>query len=149
MAENTDIKLTVEAWAEIVLDRWIDKIEKLGIGYSLQLEESFRMEVISNAGGDVARIEFAFKYYGTFVDMGVGRGVKLNQIKEVRIDRRLEGRHKGNYRQAKPWYGKTFYAERMKLMEILSAKYAKKGVLAIVENVDDNAERGEKSWGMV
>jgi hypothetical protein len=149
MAENTDIKLTLEAWAEIVLDRWMDKIDRLGIGYSLQLEDSFRMEVINNAGGDVARIEFAFKYYGKFVDMGVGKGTKLDQVKELKTDRRLEGRQHGNYRQAKPWYGKTFYAERMKLMEILSAKYARKGALAIVENVDDNAEKWESRWGKV
>ena len=149
MAENTDIKLTLEAWAEIVLDRWMEKIDHLGIGYSLQLEDSFRMEVINNAGGDVARIEFAFKYYGKFVDMGVGKGTKLDQVKELKTDRRLEGRQRGNYRQAKPWYGKTFYAERMKLMEILSAKYARKGKLAIVENVDDNAEKWESRWGKV
>lgn len=145
MAENTDIKLTVEAWAEIVMERCLDKIDRLGIGYSMQLADSFQMEVISNAGGDVARIEFAFKYYGKFVDMGVGKYTKLDQVKELKTDRRMEGKQRGNYRRPKAWYGKTFYAERMKLLEILSAKYARKGALIIVENVDDNALK----WGGV
>ena len=95
MAENTDIKLTVEAWAEIVMERWLDKIDRLGIGYSMQLADSFQMEVISNAGGDVARIEFAFKYYGKFVDMGVGKYTKLDQVKELKTDRRMEGKQRG------------------------------------------------------
>lgn len=136
MSENTDIKLTLEAWADIVLDRWKNKIDRLQIGYTLALENSFRMEVISNAGGDVSRIEFAFKYYGKFVDMGVGRGVKIADVSEMKVSRRLEGNRQGNYRRPKQWYGRTFYAERLKLMEILSGKYAKKGALIINETIE-------------
>ena len=142
MDENTDIKLTVGAWADIVEKIWLDKIGKLRLRYSGQLEESFKHEVITNAAGNVERIEFAFNYYGKFVDMGVGRGVKIGDVNEQSISRRLEGRGSGNRRAPKPWYSKTIFAERMKLAEILAKKYAHKGSIVIVENMDDNAE----SW---
>lgn len=139
MAENTDIRLTIQAWADIVENIWMDKIDKLNIRYFGMLEESFKHEVIANAAGNVSRIEFAFNYYGKFVDMGVGRGVKLEDVKEAAISRKLDGRGTGNRRRPKNWYGKTFYAERMKLAEILAKKYAHKGSIIIVENIDDNA----------
>jgi hypothetical protein len=34
-------------------------------------------KVIAGAAGNVDLIEFAFKYYGNFLDMGVGKGTGL------------------------------------------------------------------------
>jgi hypothetical protein len=102
------------------------------------LEESFRHEVISNAGNP-AQVSFGFLFYGRFVDMGVGRGTSLEDVKENAISRALEGKNAFNARKPKPWYGKTFHAERIRLAEILAQKYARKAALTIVENMDDNA----------
>ena len=136
MAENTDLRLTIDAWADIVLSNWIDKIEKLRIGYSFQLDESLKYEIISNAGNLPERVEFSFNYYGKFVDMGVGKGVKLDQVKDQRGD------GSGNkYRRKKPWYSKTMYAEIIKLREILAKKYGRIAAISIIENIDDNALR--------
>lgn len=138
MQSNTNILETVIAWADIVEKIWLDKIAKLGISSTYQLEESFRHEVLSNAGNPV-QIAFAFRFYGRFVDMGVGKGVSLGEVKEQAVSRALEGRNAHNSRKPKPWYGKTFHAERIKLAEILAQKYAHKAALTIVENMDDNA----------
>jgi len=123
MANNTNISLTIEAWADITIRNWLDKIDKLNINRSFQLYNSFVHHVVSNAGGDIARIEFAFDYYGKFVEMGVGKGVSLE---DVGIDTK---------RRPKRWYSKTLYAELIKLSELLAEKYAHKGALAIVESV--------------
>lgn len=126
--ENTNLNLTVQAWADIVITIWLNKIEQLKIYQTYQLADSFVNHVISHSNGDVQKIEFAFLYYGKFVDMGVGRGVTIEDVQDT-----------GNRRKPKPWYSRTFYAEVQKLARIMAEKYARKGALAIVENVDDNA----------
>lgn len=126
MSENLNIKLTLKAWADITIDKWEQKIQTLKISYTHQLIESFANEVIANAGGDAARIEFAFNYYGKFVDMGVGKGVKIEDIGMVQTTRR-----------PKKWYSKTFFTEITKLKYILAEKFARKAAVTIIENIDD------------
>jgi hypothetical protein len=135
MAKNTNIELTVEAWADIVINNWLSKVDAMKINDTYSLSNSFIHHIISNAGGNIQRIEFAFNYYGKFVDMGVGKGVTLEDagITETRRKPRL-------------WYSPTFYAEFKKLVQILAEKYGIKGQMAIVENIDDNALKWEKSW---
>ena len=123
--ENTDLKLTAEAWAEIVIKNWLTKIDQLRINYSYQLSDSFMHHVLANAGGDLQRIEFAFAYYGRMVDMGVGKGVKIAMVKERRYE--------GIRRRPKPWYSVTLYSEVKKLREILQRKYALKTTTTTVE----------------
>ena len=67
--------------------------------------------------------------------MGVGRGVSLANKKFLNI----------NKRQEKPWYSKTFLLEVKKLQNILAVNYAKISALTIIENLDDNALRWDKS----
>lgn len=124
----SDIKLTVEEWAEIVVKIWEEKMLQLEISDTFQLANSFAFHVIGNAGGDVQRIEFAFNYYGMFVDMGVGRGMKLAE------------RFAGSRRQPKPWYTKTFMREVKKLGYIIAEKYAYMGAITIVDGVEGKAE---------
>ncbi len=52
--------------------------------------------------------------------MGVGRGVKIGDVKESVISRKLSGKMLGNRRRPKKWYSKTFHAEVMKLSEIFA-----------------------------
>lgn len=126
MSENTNIELTVEAWADIVIQNWHDKIDKLNINRTYDLYNSFIHHIITNANGNIARIEFSFNYYGKFVDMGVGSGVSLNDIGV-------------SSRRPKRWYSPVMYREIKRLAEIMAEKFARKGALAIIENIDDNA----------
>lgn len=141
MAENTNILETVRAWADIVEQIWMDKIVKLDIHNTFELGDSITHK-IGVTNGDIPReIDFSFNYYGKFVDMGVGKGTRIGDVAENKISRRLEGKQQGNRRRPKPWYASTMYAERMKLIELLAAKYAHRASITIVENIDDNAER--------
>lgn len=128
-----------DAWAKITIRRWRKKIRTLKIGETNSLYDSFVRDVIGAANGDLIKIDFAFKYYGKFVDMGVGKGTKISGVKESKTSRRLEGRMLGNRRRAKKWYSKTFHAETMRLREILVEHYAEMGSLTIIENIDDNS----------
>jgi hypothetical protein len=124
MAENTNIGLTAEAWADIMIERWEQKIVAQGIGESRDLINSFTHQVITDANGDPTLIQFAFEYYGKFVDMGVGRGVKIGFSGQTN-------------RKPKPWYSKTFAAQVYKLAELLAKKYAKKATIVIVEGIQE------------
>jgi hypothetical protein len=128
-----------DAWAKITIKRWQKKIQGLKIGESGELTRSFLFDVVASARGDVLKIDFAFKYYGKFVDMGVGKGVKIGQVKENQDSRKLEGKMLGNRRRPKKWYSKTFAAEAMKLGEIMAKEFGRRGTVVISENINDRS----------
>ncbi len=128
-----------DSWAFYTIKIWKEKLRKLRIGRTGALESSFLKEVIGTPDGGVISIQFAFKYTGKFVDMGVGRGTKIGDVSESKLSRALEGRMLGNRRRPKKWYGKTFYAEVATLKEILAKEYGHKGTLVIRENIGDNS----------
>jgi hypothetical protein len=131
MAQNINLELTVEAWADIVIKNWRQKITQLDIGFTGQLFDSFIHTVISNSGGKIERIEFAFNYYGKFVDMGVGKEISLGNIGAVETRRR-----------AKKWYSSVMYSQALKLRDILGEKYGILGAGVIAENIRE----GEKEY---
>ncbi len=122
---NTNLNLTIEAWSDIVIDNWLDNISKLRIGYFFQLESTLHYNIFSSGHNLPSVVEFSFPLYGKFVDMGVGRGVKLEDVKSS-----------DNNRRPKKWYSKTFYSQTLKLSQILSQKYARMGTLAIIEQIE-------------
>ncbi len=127
MAKNENLDETLEAWADIVLRLWEERIKRLKIGDTNQLLQSLNQHVYRESGGDPDRVDFTFEYYGKFVDMGVRKGVSL-----------ASGRT-----NPKPWYSKTFYSQVKRLGDILQEKYAQRAAIAIVENLDDNALNSE------
>jgi len=147
MAENQKLTQSqvADEWAKITIKVWREKIVKLKAVDHSFLWMSFLKNVIGAANGDVIKIEFAFKYYGKFVDMGVGKGVKIGNVKENATSRRLEGKMLGNRRKPKKWYSKTFHHEMMRLSEILKYEYGHLAALEIkegLENIADNSIKG-------
>lgn len=132
MANNLELDETVNAWAKIVLDIWEDKIMHFGAHNTFSLINSLYVHVQTAANGNPELVQFFFNFYGKFVDMGVGGGVPIDQVSYSK-------------RKSKPWYSKVFYSQVLILNRILAEKYAHKGSLSIVENVNDNALRWEKS----
>lgn len=128
-----------EAWAKITIVKWKKKLASNKIGDTGTLLKSFKYNVLASAQGNVLKISLLFEYYGRFVDMGVGKGVKIGDVKESATSRRLSGKMLGNRRRPKKWYSKTFHAEVMKLGEIFAKEYAHRGVLVITENTSDKS----------
>jgi hypothetical protein len=112
---------------------------KIGQNSSGDLYRSFKFKVIAGAEGNVDRIEFAFNYYGKFLDMGVGKGTKLGDRPVSRGSRVLADRMLGYVRKPKKWYSKTFYGESQRLFEILQKEYCRKAQVMISENIGDNS----------
>ena len=128
-----------EAWAKITIIKWKKKLASNKIGDTGTLLKSFKYNVLASAQGNVLKITLLFEYYGRFVDMGVGKGVKIGDVKESAASRKLFGKMLGNRRRPKKWYSKTFHAEVMKLSEIFAKEYGHRGVIAITENVSDKS----------
>lgn len=122
MSENTNIGLTVEAWAKIVIERWEKKIVALKINRTGKLLSSLSQTIITQANGDPVKIIFAFEYYGKFVDMGTGRGVKINQVEN-------------SNRRKRQWYSKVFFSQVKQLSVIMAEKYAQKGQATIITEI--------------
>lgn len=133
MAENSNISLTVDAWADIVINEWLKKIEALNIGNTTFLRESLFFHIHNATGGDPGRIDFLFEWYGKMVDYGVGKGVSLAD-RDGMIAAGL------TKRKPKPWFTDTFYKEVAVLRHLLAEKYGLKAQLLIVRNLQDNAD---------
>ena len=124
MSENTSINETLEAFAKIVIEKWERKVMSLGIGKSSDLINSFHHHVHLEANGSPKLIGFTFNYYGKFVDMGVGKGVK-------------SGEWQGTNRNPKAWYSSIFFGQVKALGHIMAEKYAMEATQIIVENSAD------------
>jgi len=78
--QNTQPKLSereiAQAWAKITIIKWKKKLASNTIGDTGSLLRSFKYNVLASAQGNVLKITLLFEYYGRFVDMGVGRGVR-------------------------------------------------------------------------
>jgi len=124
---------TVEAWADITIQNWHNNLRKQGIGSTGELFNSFAKHLVQESGGNVALVEFTFKYYGKFVDMGVGKGIRLSEVGEVRKTRRELGKRKGALRSPKKWYSKELYVQVNRLKELLAVKYGQQMTSEIME----------------
>lgn len=113
----------LERWAAITIEKFEFAISKYNLIYSGDLLRSFQSIVHEEANGDSALISFAFEYYLRMLDMGVGKGVSKDNA----------GR--GSGRRKYPVFNKIFYAELMKLGELLTNMYAQKGADVIVYNI--------------
>lgn len=111
MNEQLDYKEMAQRWAEIVIERWIRKIQSLNIGSTGELLKSLQAHVEVDSNGNPAKITFLYLYYGIFTDMGVGRNVKLGET------------GKGNNRTRKPWYSSTFLKEVNTLGRCMAERY--------------------------
>lgn len=111
MTEQVDYKKMAERWADIVIERWIRKIQALEIGSTGELIKSLQAHVALDAQGNPAKITFLYLYYGIFTDMGVGRSVKLGQAGV------------NNKRQKKPWYSSVFLKEVNTLGRMMAERY--------------------------
>lgn len=89
------MKSIVQGWLPYALKEIKSKIRKLRIGQSGGLERSIEGQVKSALGGKGWKATLRYRYYGVFVDMGVGRGVPRD---EVRLQKQLGGK-----RKAKRW----------------------------------------------
>lgn len=119
MSDQPNKKITAEAWADIVIEKWQKEIDRLKIKKTGDLYNSFERVVTSN-GGDMLSIELKYLFYGWFVHMGVGRGQKAGDVSENNDNAKLLG---SRARKPKQWIYKTLGKQSVALAEIMAQKY--------------------------
>jgi hypothetical protein len=124
-----DKRITAEAWAAILIEKWQKEIDRLNINDTGALRNSFEKAVAASSGGDLQKIELAYNFYGYFVDIGVGRGVKIGEGREKSQEAKLLG---NRARSPKPWLSKILKQEAWKLAEIMKEKYGDEGMRAVL-----------------
>jgi len=108
------------AWAKMMITIWQDKIATLNIRDTGELFKSFSLELAMQSGGDIDKIEFTYLYYGRMVDMGVRRGITMNDTGK----------------KAKKWYNKTWYHSFKILTEKRSEMYGEEFQAIIYETLN-------------
>ncbi len=136
-----DIEAVVNGWAEVVIDRFHEAMDKYNIGrLDGNLWKSFTYHLQQN-GGNVEAVVFKFHQYGRFVDMGVGRGVPIGSRGSSNFEkyRKNNGQLHRYGRKPKPWYSKTKTREIAILRTILIQDYGI-NTLADLESVFNTTE---------
>ncbi|MFK5855236.1 MAG: hypothetical protein QM503_03830 [Bacteroidota bacterium] len=106
-----DLQNYLHAWAQMMINIWQEKILLLKVWETGELYDSFISHVLIHSGGDAAKISFAFKYYGFYVNAGVGNEVSVGNDGDL-IDVARYNVKKERFeldRKAKPWFDKGWY----------------------------------------
>lgn len=88
---------TIGPCSDIVLKIWREKITDLKVWETEDLCNSLLHTLLSNAGTGADKVEFAFWFYGVFVDMGVGREIPIGNSGDLGFT---------PIRKPKRWYSK-------------------------------------------
>lgn len=118
---------TLTEWARWTIWALQGQIAKKKIKGSGALMRSFTHKVTYGADGMPTRITIGFYYHGKFVDMGVGKGVKISDVKgnaEKWRAKATDERKGVAHRRPKKWYSKEMYYQYQRAAEILVQKYA-------------------------
>lgn len=132
---TVDINDTIAAWANIVIEKWHAKITELKVYDKGNLDNSLMQELMVNAGSDIDRIEFTFKLYGQFVDMGVGKEISKGNSGDLGAT---------PTRQPKEWFSKKYYGQVMRLREILMQQYSKAITFSMVNTMQADFDQRYK-----
>jgi hypothetical protein len=128
-ANGNDFETYLDGWAQMMITIWQEKMQSLQVGMSErhgrvrhssgELYNSLRTEVIRQAGGDTAKINHFFLYYGYYVAAGIGPEFgKTGKLGKTR--NRLGQFSENPERKPKPWFsGKYWYSKRKLLSQMI------------------------------
>lgn len=122
-----ELRQTMEKWARITIKELRQSMVNMYIGQTGNLYKSFEYKLQTDAAGMPTKITIGFWYHGRFVDMGVGNGIKLENVKsnrEVWAGMSKSARKGKTPRKPKKWYSPVIYHEYQRAVEILRGKYA-------------------------
>ncbi len=110
---------TLNLWLRYTQNDLQKSIREKRIGYSHALVSSISGRLNEILSGD-STLEIEFNQSGRFVDMGVGKGWKLEDQRENRLVYQAAGLHA---RRPKKWLSKTVYTQISALKYVLQERY--------------------------
>lgn len=135
-----NVRGTLEAWKNFTVKDWQKQFVRLRIGQS---GESKQINSKTYLAGNT-RFVFEYLQYLDFVKWGVGKGIKIDDVKSGALARsaintlNISAKQKKALRGRVPknWFGKAFKYNVYRLTEIMADKYATqtaKGIKVILE----------------
>lgn len=116
---------TMIRWAQITIKELRKSIAAKNVGSSGDLYKSFTYKIDVGANGMPTKVTIGFLFHGKFVDMGVGNGIRLENVKSNReVWQNKSKSERGKLRKPKKWYSPTMYLEYQRAAEILAEKYS-------------------------
>ena len=120
-----ELQETLSKWSYITINELKLSMasNKMHLG---DLYRSFTRKMDIGSDGMPTRVTIGFMFHGRFVDMGVGKGVKMEDIKSNReVYRNLSRADRAGKKLRKPkkWYSPVMYYEYQRAAEILAGKY--------------------------
>lgn len=139
--DRINIRGTADKWAQYVVKDWQNQLFRMKIGQTGELNNIKRRSLVTK---DMAQFIFEYAGQGDFVRWGVGRGVKIEDVRgnslaysalsslnlSVKERKALRGR------RAKRWLGKKLRFNLYRLQEIMAKKYATELPGAIKINIE-------------
>lgn len=138
--DKSRLVYTLVKWADITIKEFQKEMIKRNMSRN-RLYRSFTYNIKYNSNGIPSEVSIGFLFHGRFVDMGVGKGVKLEDVKSnAEVWRSLtkhERKTTGKPRTRKPWYSKRAYREFMVLNVLLQREFGLSVSNTIEEQIND------------
>lgn len=126
-------KLTILYWARFTISDLQNSIRKLRIGRTHALISSLKYNYHPENDGD-GTVGIEFNYYGKFLDMQVGKGRKIEDVKQNRLVYKAIGQKNKNTK----WLSKPVYTQIAALKHVLAEKYGEDAANIIREKITNN-----------
>jgi len=131
---NIDLQSYLHAWAQMMITIWEEKLIQLSVNDTWELYKSFEQHVLLHSGGDGAKIAFAFREYGMYVNAGVGKEVSVGNDGDLLeyASLNLSTNALQIKRQPKPWFDKGWFKSIYALRRDVARIYGERAAKGIV-----------------
>ena len=153
-ASPEDIIKYQDAWAEMMVTIWREKIEKLRVYDTRRLYHDIEHETF-HTSDSAATLKHRFMEYGIYQDCGVGNGYKrLNEGGDLYfLDPEYRAKHHlGKPRKPREWFSRAYFASVKVLRDEMAYIYAENfaGLLVdAISKTDNHRSTSMRShlWG--
>ena len=162
-ATSEDRKKYMDAWAEMMITIWRERIQRLQV-YDTNLLRGDITENVTSQGEDFKVIQHKFLEYGIYQDCGVGRGYERGnggnlefldaRFREKEYTRKQKSGKvtHGEPRQPREWFSRPYFASVMVLKEQMAYSYGEQFCFLVKDAIEYNERiRGtslrNRLWG--
>ena len=137
-ATDEDRKKYQEAWAEMMVTIWREKIERLHVIDTYSLHQQIKDNVVTSSDS-ISTIQHKFLEYGIYQDLGVGNGYSKDNDGNLEIlDPVYRAEHNmGEPRKPRVWFSRSYFASVMVLKEQMAYMYGEEFCGLLVDKIEE------------
>ena len=137
-ATDEDRKKYQEAWAEMMVNIWREKIERLHVIDTYSLHQQIKDNVVTSSDS-ISTIQHKFLEYGIYQDLGVGNGYSKDNGANLEILNPVyRAEHNmGEPRKPRVWFSRSYFASVMVLKEQMAYMYGEEFCGLRVDKIEE------------